>query len=108
MIESAPAVVQQFVSSGVSAIVLAQFGTGPIKGFAVTLMVGVACSIFTGVMVTRLMFDVWVLEPMAADSVIPPAGPWLVPGTVTGKPRAKIRVPESPGVDIAPTADNQI
>jgi preprotein translocase subunit SecD len=44
----------------ISAIVLAQFGTGPIKGFAVTLMVGVACSIFTGVMVTRVMFDVWV------------------------------------------------
>ena len=44
----------------ISAIVLAQFGTGPIKGFAVTLMVGVACSIFTGVVVTRLMFDVWV------------------------------------------------
>ena len=31
-----------------------------IKGFAVTLMVGVACSIFTGVTVTRVMFDVWV------------------------------------------------
>ncbi len=30
----------------------------------------------------RLMFDVWVLEPMAADSVIPPAGPWLVPAWV--------------------------
>lgn len=44
----------------ISAIVLAQFGTGPIKGFAVTLMVGVACSIFTGVMVTRVLFDVWV------------------------------------------------
>lgn len=35
-------------------------------------------------------------------------GPWLVPGTVTEKPRAKIRAPEAPGVDIAPTADNQI
>jgi preprotein translocase subunit SecD len=44
----------------ISAIVLAQFGTGPIKGFAVSLMVGVACSIFTGVTVTRVMFDVWV------------------------------------------------
>jgi preprotein translocase subunit SecD len=44
----------------ISAIVLAQFGTGPIKGFAVTLMVGIACSLFTGVMVTRLMFDLWV------------------------------------------------
>ncbi len=35
-------------------------------------------------------------------------GPWLVPGTINSKPRAKIRAPESPGVDIAPTADNQI
>ncbi len=43
-----------------SGIVLAQFGTGPIKGFAVTLIVGVACSLFTGVTMTRVMFDVWV------------------------------------------------
>jgi len=35
-------------------------------------------------------------------------GPWLVPGTRNEKPRAKIRVPENPGIDIAPTADNQI
>ncbi len=35
-------------------------------------------------------------------------GPWLVPGTVVEKPRAKLRVPDPPGVDIAPTADNQI
>jgi cell division protease FtsH len=36
------------------------------------------------------------------------SGPWLVPGTRTEKPRAKIRAPQNPGVDIAPTADNQI
>ena len=39
---------------------LAQYGTGPIKGFAVTLMVGVVCSIFTGVFVSRVLFDLWV------------------------------------------------
>jgi preprotein translocase subunit SecD len=44
----------------VSAVVLAQFGTGPIKGFAVTLIVGVAMSIFTGVVVTRILFDLWI------------------------------------------------
>jgi preprotein translocase subunit SecD len=44
----------------ISAVVLAQFGTGPIKGFAVTLIVGVTISIFTGVVVTRLLFDLWV------------------------------------------------
>ncbi len=35
-------------------------------------------------------------------------GPWLVPGTRAEKPRAKIRAPQNPGMDIAPTADNQI
>jgi preprotein translocase subunit SecD len=43
-----------------SAIVLAQFGSGPIKGFAVTLMVGIVASMYTGVFVTRLVFDMWV------------------------------------------------
>jgi preprotein translocase subunit SecD len=43
-----------------SAIVLAQFGSGPIKGFAVTLMVGIVASMYTGVFVTRLVFDLWV------------------------------------------------
>jgi preprotein translocase subunit SecD len=54
------AIVDGHLTTLISAIVLAQFGTGPIKGFAVTLMVGVTVSIYTGVMVTRLMFDFWV------------------------------------------------
>src|SRR5690606_31333519 len=36
------------------------------------------------------------------------SGPWLVPGTRAEKPRAQIRAPQNPGMDIAPTADNQI
>jgi len=36
------------------------------------------------------------------------SGPWLVPGTVIEKPRAKLRAPDAPGIDIAPTAENQI
>ncbi|HTM46461.1 MAG TPA: protein translocase subunit SecD [Polyangiaceae bacterium] len=54
------AIIDGHVTTLISAIVLAQFGTGPIKGFAVTLIVGVAVSIFTGVMVSRVMFDFWV------------------------------------------------
>ncbi|MBI5501657.1 MAG: protein translocase subunit SecD [Deltaproteobacteria bacterium] len=38
-------------------VVLFQFGTGPIQGFAVTLMIGIASSMFTGIFVTRLFFD---------------------------------------------------
>ncbi|HWP08562.1 MAG TPA: protein translocase subunit SecD [Polyangiaceae bacterium] len=48
------------VTSVIAGVVLAQYGTGPIKGFAATLLVGVVCSLFTGVMMTRVMFDLWV------------------------------------------------
>ena len=44
----------------ITGVVMAQYGSGPIKGFAVTLMVGIATSIFTGVVVSRLLFDMWV------------------------------------------------
>jgi preprotein translocase subunit SecD len=40
-----------------AALILYQFGTGPIRGFAVTLAIGVICSMFTAVVVTRAIFD---------------------------------------------------
>ncbi len=48
------------LTSVIAGVVLAQYGTGPIKGFAATLLVGVVCSLFTGVAMTRVMFDLWV------------------------------------------------
>jgi preprotein translocase subunit SecD len=48
------------ITSVIAGVVLAQYGTGPIKGFAATLLVGVVCSLFTGVVMTRVMFDLWV------------------------------------------------
>lgn len=54
------AIVDGQLTTFISGVVLAQYGTGPIKGFAVTLMVGVVCSIFTGVVVSRVLFDLWV------------------------------------------------
>jgi preprotein translocase subunit SecD len=44
----------------IAGVVMAQYGTGPIKGFAITLIVGVICGTFTGVIVNRLLFDLWV------------------------------------------------
>jgi SecD/SecF fusion protein len=41
----------------IAAIVLFQFGTGPIKGFAVTLSIGIVANVFTAVFITRLIFD---------------------------------------------------
>lgn len=45
------------VTTLISAVVLYQFGTGPIKGFAVTLSAGIMANMFTAVLVTRLIFD---------------------------------------------------
>ena len=45
------------VTTLIAAVVLFQFGTGPIKGFAVTLSLGVIASMFTALIVSRLIFD---------------------------------------------------
>ena len=45
------------LTTAIAAFVLMQYGSGPIRGFAVTLLVGIVCSIFTGVVVTRVLFD---------------------------------------------------
>jgi preprotein translocase subunit SecD len=44
----------------ISAIFLFQFGTGPIKGYAVTLICGLVANLFTAVFVSRLIFDLFV------------------------------------------------
>ena len=43
----------------ITAIILFQFGTGPIKGFAVTLSVGILTSVFAALVVTRVLFQVY-------------------------------------------------
>ena len=50
------------ITTFITAVVLFQFGTGPIKGFAVTLSVGLATSMFTAIYVTRVVFDLWTLR----------------------------------------------
>ncbi|MBL6929289.1 MAG: protein translocase subunit SecD [Rhodospirillales bacterium] len=43
----------------IAAILLYQFGSGPVRGFAVTLAIGIAASLFTAVLLTRLMVITW-------------------------------------------------
>ena len=45
------------VTTLIAALVLFQFGTGPVKGFAVTLSLGVLASVFTALVISRLVFD---------------------------------------------------
>ena len=53
------AIIDANVTTILTAIVLAYFGLGPIKGFAVVLIIGVLSSLFTAVLVGRLVFDWW-------------------------------------------------
>jgi preprotein translocase subunit SecD len=43
----------------ISGLFLFQFGTGPIKGFAVTLITGLVANLFTAVLFTRMIYDYW-------------------------------------------------
>ncbi len=47
------------VTTLTAAIILFYFGTGTVKGFAITLAVGIVASMFTAIMLTRLMVSVW-------------------------------------------------
>jgi SecD/SecF fusion protein len=52
------AIVDANITTLITAGVLFQFGTGPIKGFAVALSLGVAISLFTAVVITRVIFEI--------------------------------------------------
>ncbi|MGE4299485.1 MAG: protein translocase subunit SecD [Desulfovibrionaceae bacterium] len=43
----------------IAAVILYQFGTGPVRGFAVTLSLGILASMFTAIFVSRILFDLW-------------------------------------------------
>ena len=51
------AILDANVTTFIAGIVLYTFGTGPIKGFALTLMIGIVASMFTAIVVTRVVFD---------------------------------------------------
>ena len=53
------AIVDTSVATILSGAVLYQYGTGPVRGFAVTLVVGVAASLFTAIFVTRTFLLLW-------------------------------------------------
>jgi preprotein translocase subunit SecD len=55
-----PSIIDGHMTVFISGLILAQYGSGPVKGFAVTLVVGILCSLFTGFFCTRLSFDWWV------------------------------------------------
>jgi len=57
--QSYSAIIDSNVTTLLSAFMLSYFGLGPIKGFAVVLIIGILSSMFTAVLVSRLLIDWW-------------------------------------------------
>ena len=53
----------------IAAPVLFQFGTGPVRGFAVTLSIGIVASFFSAVYVTRTFFLLYLARKGATDPI---------------------------------------
>lgn len=62
------AIVDANMTTLIAALLLCYFGSGPVKGFAVTLMIGILTSIFSAIMITRLIV-VWWLRSTKPKSV---------------------------------------
>src|SRR5262245_6614224 len=63
------AIIDSNLSSIITALILYQIGTGPVRGFAVTLILGVVCSFFTAVFITRTFFLIY-MDRKAATTPI--------------------------------------
>ncbi len=49
------------ITTVISSVILIYYGSGPVKGFGVTLTIGIAVSMFTSIVVTRIIFD-WLVD----------------------------------------------
>ena len=65
-----PAIVDTSVSTILTAAVLYQYGTGPVRGFAVTLIAGIVASVFTALFVTKTFYLVWLRRSSATPQTL--------------------------------------
>ena len=63
------AIVDANITTLITALILFQFGTGPVKGFAVTLSIGIVASFFSALYVTRTFFLVYLSGKKASDPI---------------------------------------
>ena len=63
------AIVDANLTTLITALILFQFGTGPVRGFAVTLSIGIVASFFSALYVTRTFFLIYVSGKKASDPI---------------------------------------
>lgn len=63
------AIIDTHATTALTALILYQIGTGPVRGFAVTLIAGIAASLFTAVFVVRTLFLIWLSRSRGAQTL---------------------------------------
>ena len=68
--EASRAIFDANITNVIAGVLLFLFGSGPVKGFAVVLMIGIASSVFTAVVVTRMFVSIWVRNKRPQELVV--------------------------------------
>jgi preprotein translocase subunit SecD len=63
------AIIDSNVSTALTAAILYQYGTGPVRGFAVTLLAGIAASMVTSIFVVRTFYMIWLSRARDAQTL---------------------------------------
>lgn len=62
------AIIDSNITTGITALILNFLGSGPIQGFAITLLIGIVCTLFTAIVVTKAVLDISVSKGAASFS----------------------------------------
>ena len=65
--EASRAIFDANLTNVIAAVLMAAFGTGPVRGFAIVLLIGIATSVFTAVTMTRMWVAGWLRKARPAD-----------------------------------------
>jgi len=68
--ESSSAIFDANITNVIAALIMFMFGTGPVRGFAVVLMIGIVTSVFTAVTLTRMWAAGWLRRKRPSDIVL--------------------------------------
>ena len=68
--EASRAIFDANITNVIAAVLMFLFGSGPVKGFAVVLVIGVATSVFTAVTMTRMWVAHWLRKSRPTDLVL--------------------------------------
>ena len=86
-----PAILDSNITTFLTALILREVGTGPIRGFAVTLMWGIVCSVFAALVITRVLVHFSLQKGAKRFSM----GQWLVTANFEFASKAKLALTAS-------------